>query len=374
LERAFTLIELLVVIAIIAVLVGLLLPAVQKVREAANRMSCTNNLKQIALASMNYESTFGKFPYARKYDEDQQMTWYHCILPYVEAGNIATPWWTLTAYTGVANPNNAADIYGIASWSGGGGGHVDHDPPYNSTFAQRSATVKIFFCPSDTGVIVDEAPTMEWARSRGNYKGCIGPGDYFAGQLMSWSPADGLDTTSGGTIAVKPGGGVFQVVQGQSFDVGKTVNGATVIGTAPFQATIANIKDGTSNTVFFSEGVNSSNVGWGGVMGEITHGDPGGAIFSTYTPPNSPIPDVTYQTCPQTQGDTTYQQPCADNTTTGAWIAPWSAFTAARSRHAGGVNAALADGSVRFVTNSISTFTWRAAGTRAGGETLGTDW
>jgi prepilin-type N-terminal cleavage/methylation domain-containing protein/prepilin-type processing-associated H-X9-DG protein len=384
-QQAFTLIELLVVIAIIAILVGLLLPAVQKVREAANRMSCQNNLHQIVLASHNYHDANGSFPYARKMDQDQTFTWYHLILPYMEAKGVYDGFTLLNADNVVLDHGNDP-------------GNNTGNLPATQDFVSRSTTIKSFYCPSDTGPIVNELPNREWARARGNYRGCVGAGNYFGDQMPAdqmnspgwpntdrdWRLNPGNDSGFGTkpTLPVGPAAGMYQTVLGQW----PAPTNAARNGPATFSTRFADISDGASNTVFYSEGLNGTrrDGNWGGTIGEITHGDVGGSVYSNYDPPNSLNYDQVMRPCPHNQGDALYNAGPADllgRTDYCLWSKNaggdsdlpdfwWHEKAAARSHHPGGVNAALADGSVKFISQNINFVVWRQMGTRAGAEAI----
>jgi prepilin-type N-terminal cleavage/methylation domain-containing protein len=336
----FTLIELLVVIGVIGVLIALLLPAVQKVREAANRVTCGNNLKQLGVAMHNYHAAFGMFPYATKADVLDAYTWTQELLPFLEEDNVARRYTTFDEEIDV----NFNGPYG-RDWKGA---HGFGDDPLKQG---RTALVKIYYCPSDRPPVINEPWLWYYTRQRGSYRGCVGPGDLY-----------------GNSVGGPSGPGIFSVTIGQFFH--KTP--------PPQQTRLADISDGSANTLMFSEALMPATENWT-TIADATLGNMGAAFFSTFNTPNSRNYDLIYGPCPPNAigtdaPDTGYMAPCLMRD----WpLRPQSGFSAnnqahahaaARSKHRGGVNVALGDGAVRFVSDGITPSVWWALGTRAGGE------
>jgi prepilin-type N-terminal cleavage/methylation domain-containing protein/prepilin-type processing-associated H-X9-DG protein len=319
---AFTLIELLVVIAIIAILIGLLLPAVQKVREAAARMKCQNNLKQIGVAIHNYESSFGTFPGGVGQNGCCWGTWMVTILPYVEQDAL------YKVYTNFGGLDNTGPRYGAG---------------VNLNVTQKR--LKIFTCPTDIpNAPIGNITSHNYALNAGNTSlfqteipiGCAvgSPGcTPFLGAPFNWYTGS---TSADSTVPYTSG------------------NPANGIMGRPVK--IAEITDGTSNTLMASEVIQGRLTDlrgftwWGGAAG-----------FVTYIGPNSTSPDVvTGGICLSGQQG---NPPCVDASTN-----TLPRMMGARSLHTNGVNAMMCDGSARFVPDSINITIWQAMGSSKGGE------
>jgi prepilin-type N-terminal cleavage/methylation domain-containing protein len=315
-RRGFTLVELLVVIAIIGVLVALLLPAVQSAREAARRMQCSNNLKQISLAVHNYSDVYTSALPVGEYSCCWG-TWLVGILPFVEQKNLFDQY----KYFGSVQ-NAAGDNYAQTNGDTRYGGVLNR--PVTRT------QMKAYTCPSDTNSaspsIISFVTFHNYVANHGN---------------TSLARTATLGTTSTGQPNVF-GGGPFIFV-GSATSVPQVIR-------------LQNITDGLSNTLAFSETVQGKQADLRGFAWWN-----GGAHFETLLVPNSPLPDV-LEHASYCVPASRLNPPCTAPTTA------LPSNIAARSRHPNGVMASLCDGSVRFFSNNIALDPWRAWGTSQGGD------
>jgi prepilin-type N-terminal cleavage/methylation domain-containing protein/prepilin-type processing-associated H-X9-DG protein len=314
--HGFTLVELLVVIAIIGILVALLLPAVQAAREAARRITCVNKLKQVCLATLNFESTNGNLPAGALFAVEgssgsglREFSMFLLIQPYLEQGAVEDMYdYDLRVYYG---PNRAA--VGQAEISG-------------------------YLCPSDDAQ--GRRVNNNWRRS--NYAACYGS--------TNLAPELSQDTQT-----------IYPEVDTIDFDGPRVeTDGAFRLQGSKKGRELKKITDGTSHTALFSElvagQVNDDLRG----MWLLVHA--GGCSYTHSLTPNSSAADGIFSSyCPALVPDGS--PPCIN-------IPVYIGWAAARSRHTGGVNVAFVDGHVEFKNDEIDLAVWQALATMASGEVV----
>lgn len=362
----FTLVELLVVIAIIGILVGLLLPAVQAAREAARRMSCSNNLKQIGLAVHNFESAYKRLPHPGQCDSTGTGTTHYMtestptlLLPYIEMGNVYDKMNHSLTRAQMTSKSTAYDLTNIHNRALGA---VYNDPDFPDTVAAAKSKISTYVCPS--------TPIEQGTR---------GPDGYGAWDYMFIAVTDVEEQT------------------GQAWEQGSrpTTSARRLLmtregclsceGNAGFQR----ITDGTSNTILCIEDAGRSH--------------PTAGVFATLSTRAAPITvDSVAWTGGSTGGRRMYAWADPDAGTNGL-SGPSNALSPATrvvkinqnkkpiggpaeclwsvnncgpndepfSFHPGGCNAAMADGSVRFIAETTDWFTLKAAAGASDGNTTG---
>jgi len=335
------LIELLVVIAIIAILIGLLLPAIQKVREAAERSTCQNNLKQLAVGFNTYHDSYKVFPNGEFNDDSEMWGWGPLLLPYIEQGAL---WSALVADK---TNFNLPPMINQQAYQGGGwdfDGNGSPPPDYtNAVFRSKSSRVntaagngaattviKTFVCPSD---ILSKQASNGYGKS--NYCGNIG-------NRNGWPSGK---TYPDGTFPAR------------------NLNGTVLWGgdnNSTFPVQISDIKDGTSLTFLLGE-VSASN--------DVTvanNGDGAFPIWAGGNPNGRGWSDAYAAASDFRLADAAFMINMPAKNSAGAAV-PDSNLTF-RSQHPNGANFALADGSVRYISGDISPTSYAALASRNGGE------
>jgi prepilin-type N-terminal cleavage/methylation domain-containing protein len=309
-RHGFTLIELLVTISVIGLLIALLLPAVQSAREAARRIQCANNLKQIGLAMCGYHEAIGTLPPGMK--GWGWGTWQMFVLPYVEQQPL------YNAYNQLGDSRNDSALSGLLGYMGSA----------NLTVTQTR--LSSFTCPSDSpNAPLSEVTSHNYACNFGN-----------------------TDTAQDPMIGgVSFGGAPFT-----NIGADPTMKGQRTVGFAQFL-------DGIGNTLLAAEVVQGQGVD---LRGFSWYGP--SSVFTSFLGPDSKGPDILENPsyCVYPYGA---NPPCVSTATPGTL----PAMMATRSRHTGGVDVVLGDGSVKFIKDSVALPVWRALSTIRGGEVIGGD-